>query len=362
MRHHSFVSMFAAGLLFLVSTHRASGAEPVLCQTANSHACWAQPGSADLNMSIVAVGANSSGLGIACAVDGGTVVNPDGTGGSFGGSVYCFGATGTSGAEQKAIGGYVAGSSYFDPTIRTKRIVSMAIENAPTAGNWVRINVLRSDGVLFAGSTQWPRTNPNPVINFVPFVSNPLKMRSVAFVYNYLVVVTDTSNQQWAQAAPSFTWQVVSQNHMLLAGNQVNGPSIVLAAGADSHTIFPFLGVKAPPSVPTSYGSIYGANTPIPFVHLGMPNTMRTPLAIGPKDAWVLTEGSSTACSGVKPCILRSTTFAAPGVSGWTSWAPFATGGTDIVPVTVQDGYAMRGARGEIWVVDQFGRLRFWAP
>jgi len=287
---------------------------------------------------------------------------------NWGGTVYCFQASGASGTTLQIISGKDAGSPYFDPTVASKRIVSIAIETWPLGSGGVNIDVLRGDGTLFYAPVSWPTPHPSSEYNFYP-VPGPLppSPRDIAFVYGHGLVVTDTSNQQWVQLDRdhNYQWQRISDHIVLVAGNQVSGQSIALYGTTGTSTqIGRFYGTQSPPSLPSGIGTlIYGQTDPnLSFSVYGRMH----PLAIGPNDAWAIMSPSycnlpAGSTFYFQPCLLRSTL----GSSGWSSWAGFRTDGayySDIIPFSIQDGYAMRQRRGEIWVIDSNARLVTWIP
>ena len=319
------------------------------CVDSNGHGCWATLSGP--NYSQVAVGANGAGPGVACAV-----LSPQTT--SYGGTVHCYKAFGSSGANIELRGGQETGSPYFDAANPAKRIVSLAIETWPAAPGFISVDVLRSDGAIFSAGSQWPRISPNPAITFSQNPGpNPPSPRSIAFVKDIGLIVTDTSNQQWIQLDRdhNYQWQKVADHVVFVAGNQVNGQSIAqYGTTGTSTTIGRFYGTVSPPDLPSGYGFLVGYGSSPVFNFLGR----TTPLAIGARDAWAIMTASSSACGGIRPCIIRST----PVSTGWTSWSTFRTDQSDMVPVSIQDGYSMRFVRGEIWVIQQNARLLFWAP
>jgi len=258
--------------------------------------------------------------------------------------------------------GQEANSPYFNSSLTGAKIQSIAIEVWPSSGNFVTIDVLRSDGTLFYGSAPWPIDHAAN-INLIrsPDPQPPPTPRSIAFVYGYGLVVTDKNNQQWLQAPfPSYAWQLVSGNVVLVAGNQTSGQSIALyGTTGNSLSIVPFTGSAHPPDLPGVYGNLLGGYTdPNSSFIAGQGKSM--PLAAGKSYAWAAM--SALQCAQYYPCIVRSTFNG----QAYGPWYPVNTGAYDSYigsPQSIQDGQAMRNAGGEIWIIGNgSSRVFFYAP
>jgi len=352
------------------------GAHARTCSGAFDHQCWAVGGST--NYGQVVVGSTAAGSGIACATQ--ALSNTDRAG-----IMECFEASGSSGDKWAAIAGsIVSGQSvYFDGLNPAMRMKSIAI--APSLSNAVRIKILRTDGTILTGSTVWPKgLGQDPAIYFSPDASQPpATLRSISFVSDIGFLGVDTTNRLWQQGSPWTLYQ---------PGLGSPPPAVLIAAtdGKTRGTTVPWVtgstglsqtlanvkssfGSGSVPAPPALYAILSGgASDPNgSFLdqqrinYAGNSNPLETPLTVGSFGGttviYALFPGF---CSGSStPCIGATYLNDSPPRS-WSGWFFFSTGDTTepYAPQSIADGSYMRGAAGEIWVIDGTDHLHFWAP
>jgi hypothetical protein len=325
-------------------------AQATTCQNNSSHQCWT-PLSGP-NYSQVVVGYPFRGVGIACAVQ-----SPQGS--NWGSRVDCYAPDGTSGAVLLGrTGDYVAGSPFVG-TDPSKRIVSMASSYlSASLPQFVTIWALRSDGNVFTATTVWPRaaggdpTFPFQADSFAP----PSGLRSIAWTkFTGLYGVT-TNNQLFLRTSSGWVAQG-GGSVALLAGAPIGGGISLLGSDATSTTLGGLAGAPPPMPLPQALTRFANSTDPnVAFSGLGQ----ATPLAYLGGIATALVPGTCPSGSAT-PCIIRST-------SPQSGWQSLVTGDIEdpsfhpVMPWTIQDGRAMRGADGEVWVIYGAQRLSFWAP
>ncbi len=331
----------------------AQVAEGTTCQGDNAHQCWATLSGP--NYSQVVVGNTFAGAGIACAVTSPQVS-------SWGGVLHCFVAVGSSGATIRGRGGEEAQSpGPFQASNPNMRIVSLAMRNyTDFLPNNVTIYALRSDSQVFVAGTSWPKgASDDPRINFtIDTVPTPINLRQIGYGRFLGLIGVTTSNQLYQRTASG--WVPLGSDSVALLGSfgSSNAGLDLIGTSGFSTTVGGPGGGAAPPALPTTL--TFALSDPNnAFNSLGR----ATPLAGGLASAYAMVPGSCPSTSRT-PCILTSI-FSASGT--WGSWQSFPTGDiSDIspfnMPWTIQDGKALRGVQGEVWVIAGPQTLRFWAP
>jgi hypothetical protein len=315
------------------------------CQGDNATNCWAVLSGP--NYSQVVVGTTPGGAtGIACAV-----LSPQPT--SWGGTLHCYLGIGTSGASIRGRGGQEAQNpGPFDAANGSMRMSSLAISPGPSNGQ-VTIWVLRSDGVVFNAVTAWPlAAGGDPRIFFYPLGgSNPPSPRSIAYVANVGIVVTDTSNNQWKRNGTG--WAMFSSGNFMVAGHAILPVSYALQGSSTSTTLVPFSSPSAPQPLP---GTL--ADSSANFFLMGT----TVPLAVGPAPAWATLQLTASFCGGVTPCVIKANRNTTTNV--WGPWSVYSVAADSSLGEvsSIQDGYAVRRRAGEIWAIHGPFRLSFYAP